>query len=760
MLIPQERIVVLEDDAGLRITLCEALKDEGYAVTGAAAAKEAVHSAEESGFDLIVADIRMAGMDGLDAVAAVRRCLPKIRTIVMTGYSSEADSIRALRLGIHDYLRKPFELEDFLAAVQRQIDSHRSEFRMQLVEQSSRALMIWSLESRLGADEQSLKGIARLTQQVALQRGLSPGQAQESQILALAEYLRRQGQELDFCLLDESLRLSCRAWLHQLEDIPEEGENLVLRIGRAGLRLMQGAPYDDLELHETFAQVSRNPPVSATPKHWKRRGSLLALAQACERSDPAEASRIYQQIASEASPSQETLMAYLGLSRLEPSRLRGLAQPALALARQVGPLAFAQTSLALALALGSEEGATLLGPAARIFAQISDSMGVCRVQLANFVLKKLSSLPDLTLLLQDFERQATPADWQACTSWLFPFLAEVASQAPAAALAQFIGRLLRHSGISAIQPILARPLNQRQALLASLQGQGAASFEQLLAAWEKLEPDLALKRSLGSMLGQPGERLPTTLKIYTLGPIQLYFGEELLADSAWANRKHLLLLLYLAAFPGRHSEDVIIDRLWPDKDATSGRNNINTALSSIRKVLKSHGAETSLVQRDKLGIWLEIGPALWHDLDEYRQCLQKARETELESARQELLRNVCRISRGPFLGGQYFDWAEPVRQMQEHSLVEALLQLSEICLRQEQYLEALEHSHRLLEMDPCCQNACLTAMRSYMLLGRAEEAVRMFERIKRSLHEELGIEPVTGLIEMRERALISQSGIP
>ena len=754
MLKPKERVVVLEDDAGLRTTLCEALNDEGYAVTGAAAAKEAVHSAEESGFDLIVADIRMAGMDGLDAVAAVRRCLPKIRTIVMTGYSSEADSIRALRLGIHDYLRKPFELEDFLAAVQRQIESHRNEFRMQLVEQSSRALMIWSLESRLGPSEQPLKGIGRLTHQVALQRGLSPGQAQESQILALAEYLRRNGQELDFCLLDESLRLSCRAWLHQLEENPEEGENLVLRIARAGLRMMQGAPHEDMELSETFAQVSRDPLVSATPKPWKRRGSLLALAQACERSDPAEASRIYQQIAGEASPSQETLMAYLGLSRLEPNRLRGLVQPALALARQVGPLAFAQTSLALALSLGGQEGAGLLGPAARIFAQISDTMGVCRVQLAMAVLKRNSSPSELTLLLQDFERQATPGDWQACTSWLFPFLAEVASQAPAAPLTAFLGRLLRHNGIGAVQPILARPLHQRQALVTGLEGQGTASLEQLLASWEKLEPDAALKRALATLVGQHAALLPTTLKIYTLGPIQLYFGEELLADAAWANRKHLLLLLYLAAFPGRHSEDVIIDRLWPDKDATSGRNNINTALSSIRKVLKNHGAEASLLQRDKLGIWLETGPALWHDLEEYRQCLQKARQSADDAERQELLRNVCRISRGPFLGGQYFDWAEPVRQMQEQSLVEALLQLSELCLRQEQYLEALEHSHRLLEVDPCCQNACLTAMRSYLALGRAEEAVRMFERIKRSLHEELAIEPVTALIEMRERARI------
>lgn len=245
------------------------------------------------------------------------------------------------------------------------------------------------------------------------------------------------------------------------------------------------------------------------------------------------------------------------------------------------------------------------------------------------------------------------------------------------------------------------------------------------------------------------------LRLYTLGPIQVYFGEELLADSAWSNRKHLFLLLYLAAFPGRQSEDVIIDRLWPDKNAISGRNNINTALSRIRKLLKTHGAETSLVQRDKLGIWLEKGAAVWHDLDEYRQCLQSAKKAESEASRQEFLRWLCRLSRGPFLGDQYPDWAGPVRHMQEQTLVESLLQLSEICFRQDQLWEVLEHSQRLLELDPCCQNACLIAMRSYLALGRAEEAVRLFERIKRCLHEELAIEPVTALLEMRERARIS-----
>ena len=742
MLKARERIVVLEDDLGLRTSLCEALLEEGYDVTGAGAAREAVLAAEESGFDLIVADIRMAGMDGLDAVAAVRRCLPQIRIIVMTGYASEADSIRALRLGIHDYLRKPFELEDFLGAVQRQIDGHRSEFRLQLVEQSSRALVIWALEERL---RQALKGLGRLAQQVALDLGLSPAQSQESQILALAEFLRGSGEQLDFALLDDSLRLSCRAWLHQLEADPEEGEGLVLRVARAGLQLMRGLEPEDPMLRETFARVARNPSVPPTPKQWKRRGSLLALAQACERSDPAEAGRIYRQMVEEANPGQETLMAYLGWARLEPRRLTSLVSPALALARQVGPLAFAQTSLALALAVGGQEGASLLGPAGRIFTQLSDLSGACRVRLAALVLQPEASSEALVALLREFEARATPADWQACTSWLLPHLAARISPE----ITPFLRRLIRANGIGVVAHILALPLEQRRQLPGCFQEQASS-----LSAWEKLEPDAPLKVTLQSLSGHTRQPAVVGLRIYTLGPIQIYFGEELLADSAWTNRKHLFLLLYLASFSGRQNEELLIDHLWPGKDALSGKNNLNSALSNVRKVLKNHGADPALLQRDKLGVWLET-TSRWHDLDEFERCLSQAREAASEATRQEFLRSACRLSRGTFMDGQYFDWSELLRQQHEKKLLEALLQLSEICLRREQYLEALEHSHRLLELDPCCQSACLTAMRGYLALSRAEDALRLYERIKRALQEELGIEPITALIEMRERALLA-----
>ncbi|MFN8610729.1 MAG: response regulator [Vulcanimicrobiota bacterium] len=755
----KESVLVLEDDGGLREVLCEALQEEGFSVVGAGNAKQAVASALETGFDLIVADIRMAGMDGLDAVEAVRGSQPQIRTIVMTGYASDAESLRALRLRIDDYLRKPFEVDVFLRVVERQIRAAREQGRLLKIARSVRSLMIWSLEGRLESAARHARGLARLCEQVALHLGLEEMQAQECRILCLAEYLRHQGHELDFTLLEESLGGWLRNWLHQSEE-SEEQEDLVLRVARAGVRrlLQQPEPDPQGQMAQAFlAAANEGTPQAQGRQVVRRRGSLLALAQACELADPKQARELYQQILDDGSPTQESLSASLGLCRLQPERLAELVQPTLSLARQVGPLAFAQTSLNLALSLGGQEGVSLLAPAVRIFTQIPGSSGAFRAELAQFVLESRPFEARLVDLLFGLEQSATLPEWQSLGSWLFPYLSGLIVQDQRPEVARALLRLLRNVGPGLVSQIMRRPAPERRALLNLFQDQRQGVADALLKAWEAQESDDELRQLLQAKAAiEPGEPAGSVLRLYSLGPIQVSVGDELLPDSAWVNRKHLLLLIFLGLFPKRHSEDVIIDSLWPDKDAASGRNNINTALSGIRRTFKKFSVDPELLQRDRLGIMLQPGPLLWHDLEQFQAGLQEAQQHS-GARRQELLRGACRLYRGPVLGGQYFHWSDSLRQQLEERFLEALHQLCELCLSSGHSLEALEHAHRILEIDPCSQNACGSAMRAHLLLGRPEEAVRTFERVRRSLWEELAIEPAIFLLELRQRALLSQS---
>lgn len=109
----------------MRDTLLVVLEDEGFDVTAAANGFEAIEKIKETSFDLVICDIRMAGMDGIDTLAALRKSQPELKSIVITGYASSEDPIRAIKLGVDDYLYKPFDAQEFLKSVRKSIESEK-----------------------------------------------------------------------------------------------------------------------------------------------------------------------------------------------------------------------------------------------------------------------------------------------------------------------------------------------------------------------------------------------------------------------------------------------------------------------------------------------------------------------------------------------------------------------------------------------------------------------------------------------------------
>lgn len=112
-------ILVLEDDDFLRKALVQALEEEDYNVVEAAGAEQAAVVARQNDLELVIADVRLGEIDGLEFLAQLRRFKPEVKSIVMTGYASSNAPSRALRVKAEDYLYKPFELDDMLDAVER-----------------------------------------------------------------------------------------------------------------------------------------------------------------------------------------------------------------------------------------------------------------------------------------------------------------------------------------------------------------------------------------------------------------------------------------------------------------------------------------------------------------------------------------------------------------------------------------------------------------------------------------------------------------
>jgi len=121
------KILVAEDEAITLKHLKYALAAEGYEVEGVDNGLEALRRIERSAFDLLVADIKMPGLDGLALLGEVREKHPGTEVIIVTGFGSVESAVDAMRRGALDYVTKPYNLDELLFKVRRVAEKKRLE---------------------------------------------------------------------------------------------------------------------------------------------------------------------------------------------------------------------------------------------------------------------------------------------------------------------------------------------------------------------------------------------------------------------------------------------------------------------------------------------------------------------------------------------------------------------------------------------------------------------------------------------------------
>jgi DNA-binding NtrC family response regulator len=119
------KILIVDDDDQLRISFVRLLSEEGYRVFAAASAEAGIRMVKEAAPDLVILDVRLPGMSGLDAFKAIHRMEPKLPVIIMTAYGTTETAIEATKMGAYDYVLKPFDIPGILSMIQQALDSGR-----------------------------------------------------------------------------------------------------------------------------------------------------------------------------------------------------------------------------------------------------------------------------------------------------------------------------------------------------------------------------------------------------------------------------------------------------------------------------------------------------------------------------------------------------------------------------------------------------------------------------------------------------------
>ncbi len=115
-------LLIVDDEDGVRSLCAEALRDDGYSVSVAASGTEALEALARAPAEIVLSDIAMPGMSGIDLLRSIRERFPQTGVILMTGYATVETAVDALRLGAYDYIRKPFAIGELVNRVARLAD--------------------------------------------------------------------------------------------------------------------------------------------------------------------------------------------------------------------------------------------------------------------------------------------------------------------------------------------------------------------------------------------------------------------------------------------------------------------------------------------------------------------------------------------------------------------------------------------------------------------------------------------------------------
>ena len=123
------RILVIDDDENIRKILVTILTDEGYDVETAATARKAIEKTRKKFYNVALIDIRLPDMEGIELLTRFKPTTPRMRKIIITGYPTLQNAVKAVNKGADAYIMKPFDVEKVLETIKEQMKKQEDEKR-------------------------------------------------------------------------------------------------------------------------------------------------------------------------------------------------------------------------------------------------------------------------------------------------------------------------------------------------------------------------------------------------------------------------------------------------------------------------------------------------------------------------------------------------------------------------------------------------------------------------------------------------------
>lgn len=784
------RILLLEDDDEFRDLLAEVLEDEGFSVCAVGRGEAAVEAAISETFDLIIADIRMEGIGGLEAIEQTQQLQPDIGSVIVSGYASEQETARAEHLEVGAYLKKPFQMQELLQFVRSELATRSTLTQKRAKDSLLHQTLDWALIrmaealDEVHADNGALEKAAMRAEAMAEQLELGPeaaGAARRATLLLGAH--RIDGARLPdfsqaspesgplFCLIaaelsqrrataDDSLTfqvvsLALEAYFPQ---DPQSGEQLLDSLeGRYSPRLL------DVFRRATTAtpEGGEKRPNPGVPQSSSR--SLLSLAHTLERlGDSRNALRAYRKLTGKETTLKERIEGHLGAARLAAREedVQGCAKhasEALRLARDRGPLALARNGLRAAQLLqesghkAAAEALNLVGQACRtVNFEVGLALSRCGLsQLSGDEIK-----PEHVKALHGAQSSAEVAPY---VSWLVSHLFRRA----ASGVSDVFGPVLIRTVQDYPSHFLARygsPESDVATRMEVVKSLSSAKYLPESVITKLLEdPEKEIREAGHRLQARTRGKKPTNLlRVQSFGAPTLSVQGESLCESLWRTRKVKYLFFLLASRWGSpFNEHNLMDIFWP-KASSRSKKNLYWATSGVRSVLKrAYEDELDPLVRFQHTLSLDEGAPRWHDLEEFRRAYSEGSSLDEKGDDERALERYTAASSayvGPYLEGCYYDFAVAIQRETEEQAIVANYRASEIALTRNLDAVALEHATQAVELAPYREDCRLAKMRAQIRLGQGDRAVEEYEAIVEILKEDYDTEPTTELIELYHRA--------